>query len=177
MNNNIYIGCTKKLIDQIQVDQLYNYNPHLNLHLWHANFKFLNRKKAILFTHDKSLFSFLLVGIKKADYKHIDEIFKENAVRNLLIEDFDQRIVDYLIPQDSEIKLGKSADRSVIGSMNDHWQRIPFYYDKFQYEITGSVLNQVLVNRELNRTPMQCSKKGFFPIEKLKELTRDVREE
>lgn len=168
MKNEIIIGITKKLSDQLKIKKLSNidiYSP--NLHTWHAGFKFINRKKCILFTNDLTLYSFLLYGVKKEEIINLNQIFKEKLIENLSADNFTPEEISFLVSPKSNISIIKTNNRSVLGSMNDFFHLLPFYIGENE---NVDQINLISVNKKLNKTPMQCSKKGFYPIEKLHEI-------
>ncbi|MBI9108762.1 MAG: hypothetical protein JEZ04_18615 [Spirochaetales bacterium] len=173
MRNKIFLGITKKLSDQLKIKKLNNidiYSP--TVRMWHAGFKYINRKKCILFTNDLTLYSFFLYGVKKKELENLEQIFLEELIENLEYEEFKKDEIDKIIKEKDNIEFIKTNNRSVIGSMNDYFRLIPYYIeeriDKF-IEYDGQI-NLIKLNSQLNRTPMQCSKKGFFPIDKLREV-------
>ncbi|MDC7218292.1 MAG: hypothetical protein PQJ59_00020 [Spirochaetales bacterium] len=168
------IGLTKKLGDYLGIKKLPPYeSPFPSLHSWHANLLIINRKKSILFMHDMSRYSLLLYGIKKSDVKNIDLLFVSNLREYLTFDGYSNDQINTLLPS-GEWEYFKTHDRSVLGSMNDHGKLLPFYATG-HLSMEGAlnpeegILQKGLI-RKLNKTPMLCSKKGFFPKDRLKEL-------
>jgi len=88
---------------------------------WNGHLFTIERKKFLLFTNDKTAYSFVLADIKKADLKDFDNLFKEALIRQL---DFDLRINER---QEIEIRTAlmdlrltkTNNNRSILGTMNE----------------------------------------------------------
>ena len=175
ISNNLYIGCTSKLLNALHIkkpEQIDKTN-FSDIRLWHANFNYLERRKTILFTHDLSNYSFLLIGVRKFELDNIKNIFLDSAANHLFKDGFTEKEVTYLLPMQIEINLGKSHDRSVIGIMNNFVSYLPFLYSRYGMIYDGiPTLNQFNISKELNDTPVHCDKKGFFPLKRLKEIVK-----
>jgi hypothetical protein len=57
---------------------------------WHSNLLHVERRKCVLFTNDKTLFSFFVPGLKKPEFNHFDELFRQYLFKSLLNEGFSQ---------------------------------------------------------------------------------------
>lgn len=51
---------------------------------WHANLLRIERRKCVLFTHDTTLFSVLVPGLKRADFDRMDTVFSEELLRVMI---------------------------------------------------------------------------------------------
>ncbi|MFW5700734.1 MAG: DUF6933 domain-containing protein [Cyclobacteriaceae bacterium] len=173
MKNEITIGITKRLKDQININFLNTiekYSPVL--WTWHAGLRVISRKKCILFTNDLTLYSFLVYGVKKKDFEDFPALFKENLIQNLESENLTQQEIEIIISNSDKISLTKTSNRSVLGSLNEFYRLIPFYIQN-GFNNNTDQKSIIGLNKKLNRTPMQCTKKGFYPIDKLKETVRN----
>ncbi len=174
MYNKIYLGCTKKLLDQTNVKFLYiskNYLP--SIYTWHVGLNYINRKKCLIFMNDLTRFTFFLYGVKKKDLEGINDLFKKSLIETLKSEKFKEEEIYKIINDNYQIEIMKIVNRSVLGSMTDFWKIIPYYLfetDK-EYLKDSDKINLIQLNKALNRTPMLCSKKGMYPIQEMqKEL-------
>ena len=173
MSNEIFIGVTKKLSEQLEIKKLNNidiYSPNINM--WHAGYQIIERRKCVLFMHDQTLFSFAIYGVIKKDFENIERLFRENLKETLLSEEFKIDEIDKMIKATDEIEFIKTNNRSVLGSMNDHFRFISYFIEDRDKDVYGNddQLNIVELNKKLNRIPMQCSKKGFYPIKRMQEI-------
>jgi hypothetical protein len=82
-------------------------------------------------------------------------------------EGYSQEKIKKILAEYSELGIGKSNNRSVLGSLND----LAFHYEHSILESGGphSAAIPSIISR-LNRMPMHASKKGFFPIDELQKL-------
>lgn len=172
MKDNIYVGITKKFADQIGIKKLYNidiYSPTINM--WHASLKYINRKKCIIFMNDLTRYSFFLYGIKKKDLEHLDNIFYDSLIDNLRFEEFTHEEIMALVDPPGDIELIKTNNRSVNGSITQFFKDLEYYFcaNMNKYIEFEGQMNLRVLNKRLNDTPLCCSDKGFFPIERMKE--------
>ncbi len=147
------IRCTQKLLKELDVMPEEKNFPNEVLGEWHANLLLIQRRKCVLFTNSKTLFSFLVTGLRKADFKHLDEIFRQSCFKQMLYEGIPQNQFEKVLAENEEIIYGKTNNRSVLGSMNDFTKMI-----KFDVEDARHVdnLNLYKVNKELNQIPMSA---------------------
>ena len=139
--------------------------PTSPLGCWHANLLSLDRRKCVLFTNDKTRYSFLVPGLKKPDFKMLDEVFRQNLFRNLMRDGFAQEAIEKVLDEVREIAFTKTSSRSVLGTMNDMTSII-----KWNVHDEGGLLNVDVVemNSKLNRMPL--GPLGYkFAIEKVRD--------
>jgi hypothetical protein len=159
------LRCTSKLLKEIgapptDIKEMSSGKP---LGSWHANIFRLERRKAILFTNDKTLFSLFVTGIRKHDIVHIDELFRESLFGSLKVMPIDPTKFGEAMDETHNVILGKSNSRSVLGSMNDHIATTIFHV---QYDGGYEHIDVDDINRRLNHTPMSAI--GYaYPIDKL----------
>jgi hypothetical protein len=119
---------------------------------WHANLLRIERRKCVLFTNDKTLYSFFVPGLKKPEFNHFDELFRQYLFKSLLNEGFSQSQMERVLSEYQTIIFGKTNNRSVLGSMND----LSF---QLEYHIKASgglsYLDLVALNKQINRIPMK----------------------
>ena len=73
------IRCTKKLQKEmgLKPKELNEQEPTSGiLGTWHANLLLINRRKCVLFVNDKTLFNFLIPGVKKEQLRKLDQHFR-----------------------------------------------------------------------------------------------------
>ena len=128
------IRCTKKLLKEIgapptEIKEFYAGGP---LGSWHANIFRIERRKAILFT---------------------DELFRDNFFRSLKMMPIDPNKFGEAMDETHEIIIGRSNNRSVLGSMNEHIATTIF---QVQYDGGYHHIDIADINRRLNHTPMSA---------------------
>jgi hypothetical protein len=163
------IHCTRKLLKELD-DPLVEPDkialPTEGLGNWYANLLRIDRRKCLLFTNEKSLYTFLIPKILKANLKNIEEEFLIHLNYNLQNEGFGLEVINMVMQEYQEIGFAKTSNRQVLGSMND----LAYHYE-FQIMREGGIENiRILhLNKEINRIPMGALKYNF-PIEALKNL-------
>ncbi len=118
------------------------------------------------FTNDATLYSFLVPGMKKAEFMNFKEVFSQQLFKRLISEGLPQNNIEIVLEDCHEIEIAKTNNRSVLGSMND----LAFQL-KVRIESAGGLRNIDLteLNRELNRIPMSAIEE-FYSIEELRKL-------
>jgi Domain of unknown function (DUF6933) len=167
------IHCTQKLLKELKNPPLQNPdtpNPE-GLGNWYANLLRIDRRKCILFTSEKTLYSFLISKVKKENLENIVDEFLFNLNMNLQAEGFSLEVINKVIAEYTEIGFAKTANRQVLGVMND------FAY-AYEYDIARAggldMVRIVEVNKSVNRTP-SSPLKYKYPIDMLKELLSGVQ--
>jgi hypothetical protein len=160
------IHCTQKLLAEIP-DRLID--PTVSGESWHANLLRFDRRKCVLFTHDASLYSVFVPGLKKAEFERMDELFGQRLFKALVWDEFPQTQIERMLDACRVIRFTRSNNRSVLGSMND----IRFQLG-WQMEHDGGLASVDLghLHHRLNRIPFGAIGYGY-PVERLQEyLTR-----
>jgi len=160
------LRCTKKLLTELKTIPSEGVTSSDEIGCWHANLLRIDRSKCILFTHDATLYSFFVPGLKKPHFENVREVFGHNLFKNLLWENFQQNQIEIVLEEHREIIIAKTNNRSVLGSMND----LAFQM-KYRIAAMGGLANVDLVelNHELNRIPMSALKE-IYSIDELRKL-------
>jgi hypothetical protein len=155
------IHCTQKLLMEIPGRLA---DPTASGESWHANLLHVDRRKCVLFTHDKTLFSVFVPGLKKPEFAHLDEVFGQRVFKALVWGEFSQSQVERMLDDCREIRFTRSSNRSVMGSMNDMR-----FHIKWRVEDAGGLENIDLAqfHHELNRIPFKAVDYEY-PVELLK---------
>jgi len=163
------IHCTKKLLNEIEASPSGSMAPEpLSDFLgpWHANLIRIERRKCLLLTNDRTLYSFLVTGVKKKDLVNFRELFALHLKMNLAKEGFGPEDIDKALEEYGEIAIAPTANRSVLGSMNDLAYQADYLVSRAGGLGKGDILT---VNMMLNRIPMGAIKFDYA-IEKLYKL-------
>ncbi len=169
------IHCTKKLLNELGALGSRMPPKHSSGFFgpWHANLIRIERRKCILFTNDRTLYSFLVPGVKKKDDFH--DLFLMNLNANLAAEGLRQGEILKALDEYAEIAIASTMNRSVLGSMNDLAGQAEFLIHRAGGLEKADLLR---VNMMLNRVPMGALKYDYA-IEKVYERfgrTETVRE-
>jgi hypothetical protein len=149
----LILECTKKLADELKVS-LQNIIPMGSdpFYSWHANLFTYNGRKCAILMNDKTRFCFILYGLKKEHFKDFGKVVLDAMVENCTAEGFEKDIIEKYIHNSGTILYTKTSDRSTLGQMNDMvFMATQVYLEDFLVE---DKLNQIEVNKTLNRAPM-----------------------
>lgn len=156
----LYIRCTKKLFDQLsRYGHTLDSEPG-DIHVlkeWYANLFYIERRKCCLFTHSPTLFSFLVLGLKKSAFIDFATTFRENLHLTLQSEGIQGSFIDQITAQGSGLGVLKTNNRSILGSMNELIFLCTVYIESDGGLANCNVLE---INHTLNRTPMGALKYG-----------------
>lgn len=146
----ITIQCTQKLLKELRLAPKGAVISTTPLGCWHANLLHIDRRKCVLFTNDKTRYSFLVPGLRKPDFQMLDEVFRQRLFKCLLAEDIGQEAIEKVLNEVREISFTKTHSRSVLGSMND----IVFHLEHWIHA-EGGLLNADIsdLNMKINRIP------------------------
>jgi hypothetical protein len=162
------LHCTQKLLKELKNAPLRNPDePNTGLGNWYANLFTIDRRKCVLFTNEKTLYSFLIPKVKKENLKNIVDDFLFNLNLNLQAERLPIEIIGRVMQEYTDIGFAKTASKQVLGSMNE----FTFQYKYIIMNHYGGIENiRILgVNKEINRTIMGAIN-YLRPIECLQEL-------
>ncbi|MFC1815546.1 DUF6933 domain-containing protein [Thermodesulfobacteriota bacterium] len=159
------LRCTKKLLSEIKIKPLDSSQLFDEFGSWHCNLLRIDRRKCVLFTHDRTLYSFLVPGLTKPDFQNIYEVFRQRLFKNLLEEKIPQKQIELFLDNNRKIEIAKTNNRSVLGSMNDLTFQL-----KYKICDEGGILNTnfLKLNHDLNRIPMSALKEiySIYELEK-----------
>ena len=155
------IRCTKKLQKEIGLkpkDIVEQESAPGLLGSWHAKLLVIGRRKCVLFTNDKTLFNFIIPGVKKAQLTQLDTLFKDHLQCILTDEGFDEVICNNIMQEYETIGFANTNNKSVIGAMND----LAFNYT-VSIQQDGGVNSCMLpkIIHRLNRMPMKALGYGY----------------
>lgn len=133
---------------------------------WYANLLRIDRRKCALFTNEKTLYSFLILGVKRENPLNIHDEFLINLNLNLQAEGFSIEIINRVMQEYGEIGFAKTTRKQILGVMNE----FAFEYE-FLIRREGGIENvRILgVNKKINRTPISPLKYGY-PVDSLKNI-------
>ena len=109
------LRCTKKLLDVIRPEQLATQEPDGND--WYANLLVFDRRKCLLLTHADTLFTIFEPDVRALDLRSTHDLVAGLIMRELVAEGLPVRTFGDLGTE--ELSIAKTADRSVLGCMND----------------------------------------------------------
>lgn len=84
---------------------------------WYANLLWIERRKCLLVTHSETRFSVFAPNVRAAELRPIGPFVVPMIVRQLAAEGLPTDTLGTLDP--SQVKVARTADRSLLGCMND----------------------------------------------------------
>ena len=147
------IRCTKKLLAEMEAHVSSSSEPANAARLgnWYAHLLRIDRKKCVLFTSERTLLTFLAVGLSRDAIRDHVTLFQAGLRQLLEGEGFAPGDVDSVLDEYQELALAATTDRSVLGSLNDLGRMAAAY---IQHDGGLRVSDPGTVNRRLNQTPM-----------------------
>lgn len=109
------LRCTKKLLDVIRPEQLATTNPDGSD--WYTNLLSFDRRKCLLLTHTDTLFTIFEPEVRASDLRSTHALVEHLIGRELLSEALPRGTFGDLGTE--ELLIAKTANRSVLGCMND----------------------------------------------------------
>lgn len=109
------LRCTKKLLTVIRPQQLIDCMP--DSEDWYANMLWLSGRKCLLLTHAATLFTVFEADVRAGDLRDPGRLVTGLISRELLREQLPADT--FGSPSPASVSLAKTADRSVLGCMND----------------------------------------------------------
>ena len=160
------LRCTQKLLSELKLNPSDTVQPADELGSWHANLLRIDRRKCVIFTHDRTLYTFFISGLVKVHFKNFHEVFRQNLFKSLMAENLPQKHIEIFLEDIREIEISKTNNRSVLGSMNDLTFQL-----KYQIADEGGLLNTDItkLNHDLNRIPMSAIEE-IYSIYELRKL-------
>jgi hypothetical protein len=127
----------------------------------------IDRRKCILFTNEKTLYSFLVPKVKKDNLKNIVDEFLLDLSMNLQAEGIPIEVISKVMQEYSDIGFAKTVNKHVLGSMNE----LTFQYKDIIMNRYARIeqVKALELNREINRTIMGGIN-YLKPVESLREL-------
>ena len=158
----LLIHCTQKLLAEIP-DRFIDASA--SGASWHANLLRFERRKCVLFTHDETLYSVFVPGLRKPEFERLDKVFGQRLFKALVWDEFAQTQIERMLEACRVIRFTRSSNRSVLGSMNDMRFEIGAY---LEHDGGLTSVDLARLHHELNRTPFSAI--GYrYAVERLQE--------
>ncbi len=146
----ITLRCTKKLRTYLGINPVNQPDPpSAVLGNWYANLIPTVAGDLIIFVNERTL---LTVAIPVWESEHLLELFRLRVANLLRMIGLREYIIDREISHFDQVQYGKTASRSVLGSMND----FAWHYQSLAEEATSKV-DLSISNAEFRLSQMPCS--------------------
>ncbi|OCH13421.1 hypothetical protein [Aliivibrio sp. 1S128] len=159
--------CTKKVQDFIGLkpSDLSEIEPErFVLGNWFVNSFTQNRRKVLVFMEEKTLFSFIIIGVRKEHIKTLRKHFLEGLCLQLKAEGISPQTVLAFSNNETVLQYAKTDNRSKVGSMTD---LINLYSAWIESAGGLSEIDVVEMGMKLNRVP-QTNLKLTYAIDELR---------
>lgn len=165
------IQCTKKLKVELKIDIPKEISVTLDpFYSWHSHLFMLNRRKCAIVMNNLTRYNFIMMGLRKENFKEYDQMVIAAIKENLLDEGASKEQVDkYVENYDSAVYL-PTSDRSIISQMNEMIRVVEHWHSMEKYEGVESNVNEI--NRKLNRFVMLKLPKSYSGETMLEELDK-----
>ena len=156
------IHCTQKLLAEIPPEII---DAEATGESWHANLFLIERRKCVLLTHDATLYTVFVPGLKKPEFARLDDVFGQRLFTTMRWDEFSQEQIERILDACRVICYTRTNNRSVLGSMNDL---------RFQIEVTAQMdggldhVDLFDLHHRLNRIPMSAID-GKYSVERFRE--------
>ncbi len=165
------IRCTAKLRKEMGLKdhELFQDDiPTSGLGAWHANLLYINRRKCVLFTNDKTLLNFIAPDVNREEIRSLDRLFIGYLRPILAEEGISAEACEEIAREYSELRYAKTTDKSILGSMND----LAFHYKHRIMDAGGLHKPEIPeIIHSLNNMPMGALE-YVFPSEALRQHLR-----
>ncbi|MBS4534771.1 hypothetical protein GOQ29_03980 [Clostridium sp. D2Q-14] len=163
------IQCSKKLRKQLKIDIPKKIPSSLDsFYSWHSHLFILNRKKCTIVMNNLTRYNFILVGLKKEDFKVYDQMVVDAIRDNLLAEGATKKEVDKYIKNCGSPIYLQASDRSIISQMNEMIRVIGYWNSIDKQDGVETDLKEI--NRRLNSFMMLKLPKSYSGETMLDEL-------
>jgi len=149
--------CTKKVQDflSIKASDLSDVSSNNTLlGAWYVNQIIINRRKVLVFMNEKTLLSFIVIGVKKSKMIKDDfaEIFLHHFFNFMKSMDFPLSKMGQMMDEYQDAQFCKTDSRQALGNLND----LAFLYEHMIYDhgsLESCDLNDVIL--KMNDVPQK----------------------
>ncbi len=149
-----YLRCTKKLLKQIGLNAAVQAREDASAETdddWYAYSIWLQGRKCVLFTNVGTLYPFMVLDARVAQLRELPVLFLAEYERNLVHLGATRRQISRELSETRDLKIGKTGNPRILGSMNDYAFQADVYVDAL-----GGVkaADPLLVSERLGKAPM-----------------------
>jgi len=114
---------------------------------WHGNLITIKRRKALLLTHNLSLYSIFIYGVTQKELPYLPQRIRERLKQQLICDEFSIAQITEMLAFSEAFSYFKSSDRKVLGIMNDMVHTITLHIE------LGDEIDERKLSSRINRTP------------------------
>jgi len=138
---------------------------------WYAHLLRLERKQRLLFTHAETLYSFIFPEARKDTFRQFVPSFVYGLRERLRADGFGDAVIRYQTERLQDIKISKTENRRVLGSMNDMNQTAQYMLQTDRIRTEDKPWETITTM--INRTPFKAIQYRN-PIEKFRYYTGET---
>lgn len=167
-----YMGCTKKMLDELRVRKIGASEDYRGIKGWHANIFRLYRSKSVLLVNDETRFAVFIPRMVKKDFENFDVIFRDYFRAALEWASVEKGDIAKSLLLLGKCSFGKSHSRSVLGTLNDMKKAVEFLLETELGRLPESEVEVQRITTLLNKTPYQGKDLGkyVFPAEAMRKM-------
>lgn len=143
----------------------------LGLGSWTLNLFNQDRRKVLIFVNDRTLYSFILFGVRKEHYRNLAETFQRGFQQLLITDGFKPHEQEYLLEGTGDVGYSKTGSKKVLGNLNDlvwHYKYLISDAGGLEYADIGNIIGQ------LNRMP-QRNIEWAYSVDAVKAVAADAQ--
>lgn len=166
------IQCTKKALDALNIDNSRLVSPEgfdhypASLFGWHANIVTIYRRKVLVLMNNETRFPVVINRLLKKDLANLDSLIYESIRGALRIEGVSETIIDKYFDSSKNIIFSKTANRSMIGKLNQTINEVEFRSEFIDKNATIQRYITPIVSRMI---VLDTQNSGYFPNERMLE--------
>src|SRR5690625_1167470 len=124
---NIFIQCTKKLLDELKIKPEHTPIEEAPLFSCHANFLTIHRRKTVVLVNDSNRYVIVLYGLLAKDVSEFDELINEAIETNFREEGIREEIIQQFIAHEPTITYTTTKDRRYVARLTNSIDRVYFF--------------------------------------------------
>jgi hypothetical protein len=157
------LRCTAKVFKELGIaadeSGVLEDTSQLPLGDWFVNLFWCDRRKCVLFTSSTTLLSFVVCDVFRSELRPLRQFFLVHFSHFLQYQRVPSELRSHIIQSYSQTPVGKTNNRSVLGSMNDIMNNAKYLAARSQQE---GKLDPLEISRCLSDIPM-ASIDSMFP--------------
>lgn len=157
----VILRATQKVLKSLEKSATDEETSDTALGDWYVNRTVVDRKPVLLFVRSRSL---LAMVTQARNVKGLPEQFPELLRERLERLDVDSAVISSEVGATQPVRVGRTRDRSVMGTMVSFTKALPFYLSEDGWDDDDRLLAEL----KLAQTPCRCGpsfREAIWPVE------------
>ena len=162
-----YLKCTRKVLDKLglktapKVPEVIPDGAALGD--WYVHCFRLERRTAVVFINERTLFTVLVPGVTKPGFAKLGTIFREALAAALGNEGYPEERIARVLEEYTALEIARTSNRSILGTLNDIVFQIELAVeDDFDGDLAAEIMR---INRgPLLRRPFFCALDALLEV-------------